>query len=153
MLCWLHACSAPEPRHPRAAHPIDEDRAVAVIARVLQEAGDDPAEGRDMRLRTGRLLRIDVATSSRRYGVAYLTAEDRSGLQPSDLPPRASGNDFWVTQGAEADGDAVVLLLDAADYQYDESTAESEAAAIRVERRLARDVHEFITIVRAKKLP
>ena len=148
------ACAHPQPRHPHSAQPIDEARALAIIARVLQEADEAPAEGRDIRLPTGKALHVDVGTSNHKYGIAYLTESDRAELEAKiDLPPRASGNDFWITQGVGSDADAVILLLDAADYQYDDSAAEPEAAALLVERRLAHDVQEFVNIVRAKKLP
>jgi hypothetical protein len=100
-------------------------------------------------------LRVDVGTEGRRYGVAYLTSADQSLLDPkADLPPHTPGGDLPVVQGAGPDVDAVILVLFAEDYQYDDFLGTGrEASGIAAERKLARDVRDFLAQAKIRKLP
>jgi hypothetical protein len=136
-------------------HPVAEGRAIAIIARAFQDQGVSAIEGRDVRLPSGKTLHVDVGAAGHKFGVAYLTATDLTLIEPAaDLPPRPKGSDFWITQGTGNDADAVLLLLDAADYQYDDLIGERhEATSIAAENRLTRDVRDFLVVARDKKLP
>ena len=154
-LFFLAACAGQEAKQPNPMRAIDERRAIPIIAQVYQDSGQSPAEGRDMRLSSGKTLHIDVGTAGRKYGVAYLTNGDLSGLDPkADLPPHTPGGDLPVVQGAGEDGDAVILLLFAPDYQYDDLAGEQhESTTITAEKKLARDVRDFLVQARARNLP
>src|SRR6476646_3209401 len=107
-LLFLTACAGQEAKQPNPMRSIDERRAVPIIAQAYQDSGQTPSEGREIRLTTGKTLHVDVGTSGRKYGVAYLTASDLSGLDPkADLPPHTPGGDLPVVQGAGDDSDAV----------------------------------------------
>ena len=148
-------CATPEPKPPNATQPLDERRAVGIITQVYKDAGATASSGRPVRLSTGRSLRVDVGTEGHRYGVAYLTDADRALLdEKADLPPRAPGGNLPVVQGAGPDVDAVILLLFAEDYQEDDFRGtEREATGIAAERKLARDVRDFLAQARLRKLP
>jgi hypothetical protein len=126
-----------------------------VIAEAYRESGMTPSPGRDVRLTTGRTVRVDVGTEGRKYGVAYLTSVDQSSLDAkNDLPPHTPGGDLPVVQGAGPDADAVILLLFADDYQDDDFVgAGHQATGITAERKLARDVRDFLAQARLRKLP
>jgi hypothetical protein len=98
---------------------------------------------------------VDVGTEGHRYGIAYLTGADRELLdEKADLPPHAPGGDLPVVQGSGPDADAVILVLFAEDYQYDDFRGtEREATGIAAERKLARDVRDFLAQARLRKLP
>lgn len=151
----LGGCATPEAKSPNPTEPLDERRALAVIHHAYKEGGATAADGRTIRLATGRPLRVDVGTEGHRFGVAYLTSADRALLDTrADLPPRTPGGDLPVVQGAGADADAVILLLFAEDYQNDDFVGTArEATGITAERKLARDVRDFLAQARLRKLP
>jgi hypothetical protein len=154
-LLFLAACAGQEAKQPNPMRSIDERRAIPIIAQAYQDSGQSPAEGRDMRLSSGKTLHIDVGTAGRKYGVAYLTNGDLSGLDPkADLPPHTPGGDLPVVQGVGEDSDAVILLLFAPDYQYDDLAGEQhESTTITAEKKLSRDVRDFLVQARARNLP
>jgi hypothetical protein len=148
-------CANPEARSPNPTHPLDEERALTVITQAYKDTGAAATDGRAVRLSTGHSLRVDVGTEGRRYGVAYLTAADQALLDPkTDLPPHMPGGDLPVVQGAGSDVDAVILVLFAEDYQYDDFLGTGrEATGIAAERKLARDVRDFLAQAKVRKLP
>jgi len=155
VLLALAACAGQEAKQPNPMRSIDERRAIPIIAQAYQDSGQNPAEGRDIRLTSGKALHVDVGTAGRKYGVAYLTNGDLAGLDPkTDLPPHTPGGDLPVVQGAGEDADAVILILFAPDYQYDDLAGEQhESTTITAEKKLARDVRDFLVQARARNLP
>ncbi len=151
----LGACARQGARAPNPMRPIDERRAVPIIAQVYKESGETATDGREIRLMTGKSLRVDVGTAGHKYGVAYLTAGDVSMLDvKTDLPPHTPGGDLPVVQGTGSDSDAVILVLFAEDYQYDDLAGEQhESTTITAEKKLARDVRDFLVQARARNLP
>jgi hypothetical protein len=151
----LFGCASPALRAPRTVRPIEEHQAIAVIARAYRDKGEKAVEGRNMRLPSGKVLRVDVGTAGHKYGIAFLTGGDRALLDPStDLPARVPGRDLLVVQGAGADADAVVLLLFDEDYQDDDLTSERQkTAANAADKKLARDVEDFLLQARYHQLP
>jgi ABC-type uncharacterized transport system auxiliary subunit len=155
LLLGLAACATPEAKQPNTTLPLHEQRALSVIAQTYKDFGITPGEGRTVRLASGRSLRVDVTIAGHRYGVAYLTATDQAALDAkADLPPHTPGGDLPVVQGAGADADAVILVLLAQDYEADDFRgAGREVSGITAERKLARDVRDFLTQARLRKLP
>jgi hypothetical protein len=148
------SCAAPEVKAPNPTHPLDERRAVAVITQAYKDAGVTAADGRTVRLASGHSLRVDVGTEGRRYGVAYLTGADLASLDAKDLPPHMPEGDLAVVQGTGTDADAVIVVLFADDYQDDDFVGTGrEASGIAAERKLARDVRDFLTQAKLRKLP
>jgi hypothetical protein len=154
-LFFLAACAGQRAKPPNPMRSIDERRAIPLIAQAYQDTGVTPSEGRDIRLSTGKMIHVDVGTAGRKYGVAYLTSGDLSGLDPkTDLPPHTPGGDLPVVQGSGEESAAVILLLFAQDYEYDDLAGDQhESTTITAEKKLARDVRDFLVQARARNLP
>src|SRR5262245_26036875 len=107
VLALAAGCGGAPARQPNPTRAIDERRAVPIIAQAFTDESDSPAEGRDIRLSTGKSLRVDVTSTGHKYGVAYVTEADLAGLDAkADLPLRSSGSDLAVVQGSGPDSSA-----------------------------------------------
>lgn len=151
----IAGCGGPDAKAPNPTRPIDERRAVPLIAQAYKDSGAQASDGRDMRLVSGKTLHVDVGTVGHKYGVAYLTTGDASSLDAkTDLPPHTPGGDLPVVQGTGPDADAVILVLFDSDYLWDDLMgAEHEATNITAEKKLTRDVRDFVVQARSRNLP
>jgi hypothetical protein len=139
----------PEAKQPNPMRSIDERRHPDHRADV--QDSDRIFGGRDIGQRKNAPCGRE--TAGRKYGVAYLTTGDLSGLDSRPISPH-TGGDLPVVQGAGEDNDAVVLLLFAPDYQYDDLSGDQhESTTITAEKKLARDVRDFLVQARARNLP
>jgi hypothetical protein len=156
-LCVLTGAAACSRTAKPAAFPevLEESSAVAIIEQAYRDGGQVASDGREMRLASGRSLRVDVGTSGHKYGVAYLTKEDADALDSTrDLPPPMGPNDLPVVQGSGPDAEAVVLVLLSTRYAVgDARAAKRIEAAVPGQQRLRRDVRDFLTQARAHHLP
>jgi hypothetical protein len=142
-------CASDPPRAPHAMHPIAEGRARTLIARTFQDAGTPPEADRFVAIRDRR-VRLEVAGAGRKFGVAYLTADDWAKAGDA-LPPRPANNSLVV---AVADGGTRILCLFADDYAEDDDTGdEHRSTTIAADRRLERDVRDFLHRAEAQKWP
>jgi hypothetical protein len=156
LLLLVSACAGQEAKAPNPMRPIDERRAIPIIAQAYADSGETAAEGRDIKLATGKMLHVDVGTTGHKYGVAYLTTGDISALDAkTDLPPHTPGSsDLPIVTGGGPDADAIILVLFADDYQYDDLAGEQhESTTITAEKKLTRDVRDFLVQARSKNLP
>jgi hypothetical protein len=140
---WAMLGCAPEPpREAHALHAIPEDRARELIARTFREAGVPSEADRMVGVgREGQTVRLEVAAAGRTFGVAYLTEDDWKKLGDS-LPARGKGGSLLVAPG---DGGTKILCLFASDYAEDDSAGDGHGAStVAADRRLARDVKDFL---------
>jgi hypothetical protein len=135
-------CDAEPPHAAHALHPIPEERARELIAKTFREAGVPSEPNRSVEVgREGKTVRMEVAAAGRTFGVAYLTDEDWKQLGDS-LPPRTTNGSLLVASGAEG---MKILCLFASDYAEDDATGDGHAAStVAADRRLARDVKDFL---------
>jgi hypothetical protein len=149
------ACAGQGARSPHAASLVDEPRALRLIASAVTAAGEQPTSGVTIRLPSGRELRVDVGVRGHRYGVAYLTETDLAELRPSeDLPPPLPDGDLPLVQGGGADHEVVALVLLARPEIEGALQADRhEQAVIAVENRIQRDVRDFVSQARKRRLP
>ncbi len=151
----LLACSGPPPRTVNPTRPLDERRAVEVIIEAFHDESDNPVPGAEVALSPSKHLRVDVVAQDKKYGVAYVTAQERSELGGA-LPPRdpTMGDALQLVSGLGADGDARVLVLEDSEYLYDDNVGEAhEASALTAELKLKRDVHDFLVRAHSEKWP
>jgi hypothetical protein len=150
-----HGCSNPPPRAANPTRALDERRAIQVIATAFRDERDAPAPGRSVELAAGKALEVDVGADGHKYGVAYITPTERQRLGVA-LPPRnpSMGDALQLVRGTGADADARILVLYDSDYLYDDFIgAEREATTITAERKLARDVRDFLVRAHAEGWP
>lgn len=151
----LFGCGAPPPRQANPTRPLDEQRAIRVIIRAFHDQHDAPVPGRQVELPTGKPLKIDVGSQGRKYGVSYVTGGERIQLG-SALPPRnpAMGDALQLVRGTGPDADARILILYDEDYLYDDHVgAGHEETTITAEKKLARDVRDFLVKAQSEHWP
>jgi hypothetical protein len=150
----LSACSGPPPRVANPTRPLDERRALEVIADAFREEHEHPVPGTDVSLSAQHRLHVDVVAEGKRFGVAYVTASERSQLEPA-LPPRdpTMGDALQLVSGIGPDSDARVCVLNDADYLYDDQIGEAhEKSTTTAELKLRRDVRDFLVIAHREHL-
>jgi len=142
----------PEPvRAPNPTRSLDERRALEVIRRAVAQEGVQPAPARDVELRNGKTLRVDVSIDGREFGIAYISDEDVDNLGDAIKPPNGPDEKLRLER-VGPDGEVRIVLLYQANYRYDDLAGEShEFTTITAERTLTRDVRDFITYAKTKK--
>jgi hypothetical protein len=151
----LLACTDPPPRAPNPTRPLDERRAVEIILQAFHDERDEPVHGHPINLGAGKVLEVDVLVQNKKYGVAYVTASERSSLGGA-LPPRdpSMGDALQLVSGLGDDADARVLVLNDSDYVYDDQVGEGhQETTVTAELKLRRDVRDFLVRAHAEKWP
>jgi len=149
------ACSSPEPRTANPTRPLDERRAIEIILAAFADERDHPVPGRMVRLSQGNDLEVDVAAQGKKYGVAYITANERVRLGVA-LPARepSMGDALQLVSGQGDEGDARVLVLQDTSYLYDDHVGEQHReTTVTAELKLRRDVRDFLVRAHAEKWP
>lgn len=149
------ACGSPPPRAPNPTRPLDERRAVEIILNAFRAERDRGVTGRTMALPGGKSLEVDVSSSGKKYGVAYVTANERRELGNAVPMPQPGMEDaLHLVRGSGADADAKILVLHDTNYLYDDQIGEEhEATVLTAENKLERDVRDFIVRAHAEKWP
>jgi hypothetical protein len=144
------ACGPEEVRAPNATRSLDERRAIEVIRRAVVEEGVRPAPARDVELRTGKTLHVDVGIEGHEYGIAYISDDDAEKLGDGIKPPNKPDEKLNLER-VGPDSEVRVVLLYQTNYRYDDLAGEShEMTTITAERALARDVRDFVTHAKTK---
>jgi hypothetical protein len=142
----------PEPvRAPNPTRTLNERRALEVIRRAVSQEGVQPAPARDVELRNGKPLRVDVSIEGHEYGIAYISDDDADKLGDSIKPPNGPDENLRLER-VGADSEVRIVLLYQSNYRYDDLAGEThELTTITAERTLTRDVRDFITHAKTKK--
>lgn len=151
----LFGCAAPPPRVAHPARPLDEQRAIQIIVESFRDESGAPVSGSVVALSPRATLEVDVRAQGHKYGVAYVTVQERTQLGAA-LPPRdpARGDALQLVSGVGADGDARVLLLYDTDYLYDDYLGEGhQKSAVTAELKLRRDVRDFLVRANSERWP
>ncbi len=131
--------------HAGPPRPVDELRAQDVIARTFQEEGVNPELNRPVKLSADQTVKLEAAAAGHKFGVAYLTREEAKDL--GALLPRhdRKSDALVVVPGIGDDADAHVLVLWNTDYMQDDLSGEAHSeTSIAAERKIARDVRDFL---------
>src|SRR4051794_6488278 len=83
----------PPPPAPNPTQPLDERRAVEVILGAFRAEHDRGIGGRTIELPDQKKLKVDVSGSGKKYGVAYVTANERHALGGSIPMPEPGMED------------------------------------------------------------
>jgi hypothetical protein len=151
----LGACGGAPPRTANPTRPLDERRAIQVIITAFRNEQDRPVGGRQVEIQPGKFLEVDVGSAGRKYGVAYVTAAERHALGDA-LPRPVPGMEdaLQLVRGLNDEVDAKILVLHDTNYLYDDQVgSDHEATVVTAERKLARDVQDFIVRAHAEKWP
>lgn len=149
------ACGGPPPRAANPTRPLDERRAVEIIIGAFRAENDRGVTGRSIGLPDGKKLEVDVSGAGKRYGVAYVTANERRELGNSVPTPQPGMEDaLHLVRGTGDDAVAKVLVLHDSSYLYDDQVGEEhETTTLTAERKLERDVRDFVVRAHAEKWP
>jgi hypothetical protein len=155
MLLGALACGSPPPRAPNPTRPLDERRAVEIILTAFREEHDHGVRGHNLKLPSGKPLEVDIRASGKKYGVAYLTANERRELGTEVPMPEPGMEDaLHLVRGTGDDADAKILVLHDTNYLYDDQVGEGhEATVLTAEGKLERDVRDFVVRAHAEKWP
>ena len=133
---------------------MDEPRAQGVIARTFQAEGLEPEAGRTFALSARDAPKLEVAAGGHKYGVIWLT-RDLEGQLRGFLPKHENDEGSLVVldgMGADAGGHALVLWE--SDYVTDDLSGVSHASTeIAAERKLERDVRDFLLKAKSEQWP
>jgi hypothetical protein len=135
--------------------PLEERRAVELILNAFVEENDRGVTGRAIALAGGKLLQVDVGAVGKKYGVAYVSANERHSLGLA-VPTVQPGTEdaLHLIRGTQADTDSRILVLQDTDYMYDDQVGEEhEATVLTAEGKLDRDVRDFLVRAHAEKWP
>ena len=125
----------------RVLKPLEERRARAIIEEAIRHGGMTPTSPHIITLkRKDAQLSEDMRIDDGPYAVAYLTYDEEkklAGIIP-DRDPEAE--ELRLEKGTEGE---IVLIVWAQNYRFD-SGEEHTATAITAERKLRRDVSDFI---------
>jgi hypothetical protein len=148
-------CGGPPPRAPNPTRPLDERRAVEIVLTAFHEEHDRGVIGRSVVLSSGKTLSVDVSGSGKKYGVAYITAQERRALGTSVPMPEPGMEDaLHVVRGTGDDADGRILVLQDTSYLYDDQIGEEHEATVQTaENKLDRDVRDFVVRAHAEKWP
>jgi len=151
----LAGCGGEPAKSANPTRGLDERRAVQVIAQAFHDEHDAPIPGRPIAIAEGKKLEVDVMSDGRKYGVAYVTPNEQLALGNA-LPPRPEGmgDALQLVHGLGDEADARILVLYERDYLYDDQVGrEHEETTITAERKLARDVRDFLVRAHAERWP
>ncbi len=154
-LLLVLSCGSPPPRAPNPTRPLDERRAVQIILTAFREEHDRGVTGRSVALALGKSLEVDVSGAGKKYGVAYITANERHALGEAVPTPEPGMEDaLHVVHGVGDDSEARILVLQDTIYLYDDQVGEEhEATVVTAENKLERDVRDFIVRAHTEKWP
>jgi hypothetical protein len=142
------ACSGAQDRPTTAMKPIEERRARGVIERALLDSGARPAQGRVVSLVSGGEVVEDLALDGETYGIAYLTEGEQKKLHPNVPSYVIDDDQLRLVRGVDG---AITLLLYEQAYHYDAGDTH-ETTALTAERKLSRDVADFVLhVVKQRK--
>ncbi len=147
------ACGGRQSQVEGPAQPLEERRALQVIADAIQGEGLTPTPGRTIVVATGANLEMDVGVDGHRYGVAYTLENERAALGTA-LPARQFEGQLQLVQGVGHEEGTRALVLHATDYMLDDHLGtDYEANTITAERKLGRDVRDFIVEAKENRWP
>jgi len=155
LLLATTGCESPPPHVPNPTRPLEERRAVEIILNSFVEENDRGVTGRTITLAGGKFLQVDVGAVGKRYGVAYVTANERRALGLAVPSPQPGMEDaLHLIRGTQGDADARILVLQDTDYLYDDQVGEEhEETVVTAENKLDRDVRDFLVRAHAEKWP
>jgi hypothetical protein len=121
--------------------PLEERRARAIIEEAIKAGGLAPTPPRIIKLRANDgELSEDMRIGEGPYAVAYITAGEEKKLAGLIAARDPDTQDLRLEQGRDGE---IVLIVWAQNYRFDQGH-DHTATAVTAERKLRRDVADFI---------
>jgi hypothetical protein len=157
LLIVVHAACAddtPSSRTPTQSRPMDEARAQGVIARTFQAEGVEPEAGRTFSLSASDAPKLEVGAQGHKFGVIWLTHDLETQIH-GFLPKHDNDEgSLVVLDGASVDSGGHALVLWESDYMTDDLSGVAHSATqIAAERKLERDVRDFLLKAKNEQWP
>lgn len=134
------AC-APAKGPDQVLKPLEERRARAIIEEAIRAGGMDPTAPHIIKLKRNEAeLAEDMRIGEGPYAVAYLTYDEEKKLAGSIAARDPKDEQLRLEPGRDGE---IVLILWAQNYRFDEGE-DHTATAVTAERKLRRDVADFI---------
>ena len=155
LLLALPACgprATPGPSEPPELLAVSEARALEIIGEVLAEASVARGPSFSIAIGPRAELEVDVRLASSRFGIEWISPQDRADLGAA-VPEPASGGQLRIVPGHGEDASAQVLALEHTSYRYAndrEAVQSGVPGALEAEGRLRRDVRDFLEYVRGQ---
>lgn len=147
----LAACAPEPPRAPHEMRPVAEDNAAEIIGRTFRTRDLVPERDRMVHLSRTKQIRLQIAAAEHRFGVAYLTDAEVAQLGDA-VPERPRGSDALVVLRGEQ-GTRILVLFER-DYVQDDSEGEEHTkTTIAAQRKIERDVRDFLYKAKAERWP
>lgn len=132
---------------------LDETRALLLIEEVLMENGVSRNHAWAVPIHHGVELEVDVRLAQSRFGIEWMSPQDRADLGEQVPGPTATGNLRIVPGFGEGHDDIQILILEHSTYDFvneREHVQGGRAGARETEERLRRDVLDFIHYVQGQ---
>lgn len=132
---------------------LDETRALLLIEEVLVENALARGHGWSVPIQHGLELEVDVRLAQSRFGIEWMSPQDRADLGDAVPGPTSSGNLRIVPGHGEGHEDVQILILEHSTYDFvneREHVQAGRAGARETEERLRRDVLDFIHYVQGQ---
>lgn len=145
-------CGPPPSKAPNPTRTLDERRAIEILRNAVAAEGMRPAPSRDETLASsGKPIRIDVGVEGRKFGIVYVSDDDKAALGDAIPPPNQKDEKLKLAR-AGANGEIRVVLLYQSNYRYDDHVGEEhEQTTITAESALTRDARDFVTYAKTQK--
>lgn len=137
---------------PNPTRTLDERRAIEVIRNAVAAEGARPAPAREEKLTNkDKTVRVDVSIEGKKYGIVYVSDDDKASLGDSIPPPNAKDESLKIVRAGD-DGSIVLVLLYQTNYRYDDLVGEGhEQTVITAENELTRDARYAVVGAQTRK--
>ncbi|MCA9608581.1 MAG: hypothetical protein KC619_23420 [Myxococcales bacterium] len=131
---------------------LDETRALLLIEEVLVENGIPRNHAWSVPIQHGVDLEVDLRLAQSRFGIEWMSPQDRADLGDAIPGPTTTGN-LRIVPGYGDGHDEQILVLEHSTYDFvneREHVQGGRAGARETEERLRRDVLDFIHYVQGQ---
>lgn len=131
---------------------LDETRALMLIDQVLVENGIARNRAWAVPIQHGVELEVDLRLAQSRFGIEWMSPQDRADLGDAIPGPTTTGN-LRIVPGYGDGHDEQILILEHSTYDFvneREHVEGGRAGARETEERLRRDVLDFIHYVQGQ---
>ena len=145
-------CGPPPSKAPNPTRTLDERRAIEILRNAVAAEGMRPAPSRDEALaNSGKTVRIDVSVEGRKFGIVYVSDDDRAALGDAIPAPNQKDEKLKLARAGE-NGEIRLVLLYQTNYRYDDHVGDGhEQTTITAESELMRDARDFVTYAKTQK--